>query len=504
MSAGMALSALWPAMRGAMHEDSGQLRVRSLCMHGAESMPGALFFAVPGASGDGRQHLAAALRGGAAAIFAERHGLERFALPVTDVPIVAIPGLRPRISAMAAQFFGDPSESLWTVGVTGTKGKTSCVWLLAEAFRRLGWACGSIGTLGARCGDGPPRLLAQTTPDPIAVQRLLAGQRRDGAKAAALEVSSHALAQSRVSAVRFDVAVFTNLHAEHLDYHRSEAAYLYAKCRLFRAPGLRYAVFNLDDPCAVAVAVGAGAAERIGVSLRSRRAACHASRIRHRRWGTSTTVETPWGRGELELPVPGEFYIANALCALCALCAAGWPLNKALAALAAAPPPPGRMQAVHRDGDDIAVVVDYAHTAESLRSALAALRGEESAGRLWCVFGAGGGRYAGKRPAMGQSAARGADVVVLSSDNPRHEPPARIVDEIMAGVDADADIDVRVELDRGKAIAMAVAEARSGDTVLIAGKGHETHQQLGWRSEPFSDARCAAAALRRRRVAPPR
>ena len=492
----VALSTVWPAMRGAER----RLTVRGLCMDSADVRPGFLFLAVPGQVDDGRRHIAESLRLGAKAVFAESHGAPAGAWPDADAPIVAVPGLRPRISAMAARFFGDPSASLWLVGVTGTKGKTSCAWLISEALRALGSTCGLIGTLGTRCGDGPLRALERTTPDPVTVQRLLAEQRRRGAEAVVMEVSSHALAQSRVAAVRFDVAVFTNLGAEHLEYHLNEAAYLHAKCRLFQSRNLRYAIFNADDPHAAALAASAGGAERVGVGL-GKTADCRAHDIEHRLWGISARIETPWGRGRLSVPLPGEFNLRNALCALCALCAGGWPLDMVTAALAASAPPPGRMQAVHGTGDDIAVVVDYAHTAESLRAALTALRDARLAGRLWCVFGAGGDRYAGKRPDMGRCAAELADVLVLSSDNPRSESPERIVDDIMAGVATGVDVEVRVEPDRAAAIEMAVVQARAGDAVLIAGKGHERHQQTGAARAPFSDARAAVAALRRRRGA---
>ena len=498
MSRGVALSTVWPPLRGALR----RVAVREMCMDSAAVQSGSLFLAVPGAADDGRRHIAEALGRGAAAVFAERHGMAPAGWPDASAPVVAVPGLRPRISAMAARFFGDPSASLWTLGVTGTKGKTSCAWLVAEALRTLGSRCGMMGTLGFRLADGPLRALARTTPDPVSAQRLLAELRRRGAEAAVIEVSSHALVQSRVAAVRFDAAVFTNLHAEHLDYHPSEAAYLRAKRQLFRSRQLRCAIFNADDPHAAAAAAEAGSAERVGVGLRAADADCRAREIDHGRWGISALVDSPWGRGRLSLPLPGEFNLRNALCALCALCAGGWPLDMALSALARARPPPGRMQAVHESGDDIAVVVDYAHTAESLRAALTALRAARSAGRLWCVFGAGGDRYADKRPEMGRSAAQCADVLVLSSDNPRTELPERIIDDIMAGIDG-ADAEVRVETDRAAAIETAVSEARAGDAVLIAGKGHETHQHIGGARVPFSDARAAAAALRRRRAGAP-
>ncbi len=469
-------------------------RLRTLCPAAADLSadsrlirPGDVFLAFPGHVHDGRHYIAQAIQAGAAAVVWEADGFEWPA--GLSVPNLPVPGLRALAAALAAHWYGDASAALWMTGVTGTNGKTSIAHWLGQSLDAYGRRCAVLGTLG----NGLVGALApssHTTPDCVSLQRLLAGYRAAGAQAAVMEVSSHGLDQGRVAGVHFDVAILSNLSRDHLDYHGDMASYAQAKAKLFGWPGLKWAVLNLDDDFGAALhAQLAGTpVERLGYGLK--RGDIRASALELTAQGLRMSVVTPWGSGEVESPLLGEFNAYNLLAVLGGLLASGVGLDQALAQLAQLAPVAGRLQTLRADGAGPTVVVDYAHTPDALEKTLKTLR-PLATGRLWCVFGAGGGRDRGKRPLMGACAAALADRVIVTSDNPRFENPAAIIADILAGMPpAQTAI-----ADRAEAIRTAVSEAGPGDVVLIAGKGHEDYQEIHGVRHPFSDVEVARAAL---------
>jgi UDP-N-acetylmuramoyl-L-alanyl-D-glutamate--2,6-diaminopimelate ligase len=453
---------------------------------------GDAFAAFPGIRSDGRAYIADAVGSGAAVVLWEAAGFHWN--PAWRVANHAVDGLAAKLGAIADVVYGRPSQSLWIAGVTGTNGKTSCTQWIAQCLDRCGRRAAIIGTLG----NGLVGALAPaeaTTPDAAQVHEMLARFKADGAAAVAMEASSHGLDQGRVNAVAFDAALFTNLTRDHLDYHGTMAAYGAAKARLFSWPGLATCVINADDPFGQHL-VDVVRTTRcrlltygfVGADITATGVATTAS-------GLAMSVATPWGRGELHAPVAGAFNASNLLGVLGVLLAAGVPLDASLAALARIEPPAGRMQ---RLGGGLLplVIVDYAHSPDALEKVLVALRPAVAAGReLVCVFGCGGDRDVGKRPEMGAVAGRLADRVVVTSDNPRTEDPEQIASAIVGGIRGTANRSWSVELDRAQAIRAAIAAARSGDVVLLAGKGHENYQERNGERREFSDARAAAAAL---------
>lgn len=454
--------------------------------------PGSLFLAVAGRSRHGAAFVDAALGAGAAAVAYEPapgldpRGLER-RCAAAQVPAVAVPGLGRLAGDIAARFHGDPSRALAVVGVTGTDGKSSVSHYAAQLLEAAYGRCGLIGTLGHGFA-GALAAGTHTTPDAAGVQAQLAALRDAGARAVMMEVSSHALDQARVDAVAFEVAVLTNLSREHLDYHGSMAAYAEAKARLFRWSTLRARVLNLDDGFGRRLAAEHPGAIGYGTDPA---APLRLEAVTPREQGLAVTVSARGRSGEVTLPLLGRFNAANALAALGVLDALGGDAGDALPALAGLRPVPGRMERFG-GGERPLVVVDYAHTPAALAAALAATR-EHCRGRLWCVFGCGGDRDAGKRPLMGAAAARWADHVVLTDDNPRHESPAAILADIRAGCDGAAD--VRTIADRTAAVRHALESAAPGDAVLVAGKGHEDCQIVGERRLAFSDRDLVRGAL---------
>jgi len=467
--------------------------IQRLAADSRRCAPGVAFFACPGERVDGRQFIPDAIARGAAAVAWEA---EDFVWrPEWRVPNAAVPGLRRQAGALAHEFYGRPSAALWTCGVTGTNGKTTCSQWIAAALGGVGAKCGVIGTLGA----GFPGALedaGHTTPDALELHRLLAGMRRAGAVAAAMEVSSHALQQDRAGGVVFACALFTNLSHDHLDYHGSMDAYAAAKSRLFEAEGLACAVLNLDDVFGAQLAqrLAARGMRTIGYSLFDAggggehlvAAAIDGARVR---------IVSSWGEAEVSLPALGRFNVANALGVAGALIAYGMDFRDAARCLETLPEVPGRMQRLGGEGEPL-VVVDYAHSPDALDKVLQTLRAVADArrGRLVAVFGAGGDRDRAKRAPMGAIASRLADRVVLTSDNPRSEEPLAILRDIEAGVV----VPHALEPDRARAIAAAIEQAAGADVVLIAGKGHEATQEIAGHRLPFSDAAIARAALERR------
>jgi UDP-N-acetylmuramoyl-L-alanyl-D-glutamate--2,6-diaminopimelate ligase len=459
-------------------------------------MPGDLFVAMRGESADGHAHAAAAVARGAVAVLAER------AIPGLAVPVVVVPDLRARRGALAARRYGQPGERLFCIGVTGTNGKTSIAHYLADLASRLGHPAGYLGTIGWGPIDAlqPAQL---TTEDPITVQQRLAALVHAGCRWAVMEVSSHALAQARVTDVPFRAAVFSNLSRDHLDYHDSVDAYAAAKARLFQWPGLELAVLNDDDPFGrrLAEALAADTAcVRYGRKAGPAAAATATGRNQGAvRWSeldfssgaAAGRWHTPWGDAALCLPVQAEFSVANLAAALAVLCHAGLGLGDVVAAARTLRPVPGRMERFTAPGAP-AVVVDFAHTPDALEKVLAALR-PATRGKLVCVFGCGGDRDAGKRPLMAAAAETHADELWLTSDNPRSEAPLAIIADMRAGLTGR--VAAHVCADRRQAIESALAAAGPDDTVLVAGKGHEDYQEIAGERRPFSDRALAALLL---------
>jgi len=458
--------------------------ITGITIDSREVQPGFLFLAVPGTRVDGRRYMAGALSRGAAAIAFEPDGLPHDSRTDMALPV---PNLRQQIGVIADRYYGSPTHKLQVVGVTGTNGKTTTTHLLAQSLDRSGRRCGLIGTLG--CGF--PMALdpsQHTTPDALSVHRLMDRFLEDGAQAVCMEVSSHALDQARVAGVNFDIAVFTNLTRDHLDYHGDMDAYAAAKAKLFDFQHLAAAVINADDPFGREL-IGRVRPRLRVVSYGLDNGEVRASEVQPSLRGLQLQVATPAGTATVHSSLLGRFNASNLLAVLSVLLVSGLPLAEAVAALAQARPVAGRME---RFGDDHQplVVVDYAHTPDALDKVLVALR-EHTRGKLLCVFGCGGDRDRGKRPLMGAIAERLADIVILTNDNPRHESPQAILDEIVSGMRTTPTI----VPDRTQAIRVALQESRRGDIVLVAGKGHEDYQQVGDQRLPYSDRETVRALL---------
>lgn len=460
--------------------------VTALTADSRQAGPGMAFAAYPGAAHDGRDFIPQAVAKGAPAIFWEAdHFLWD---PAWPVPNAAVAGLKQRIGEIAACVYGDPSSRLHMIGVTGTNGKTSVTHWIAQAMSSLGTPSVVVGTLGNGFAEALSPA-ANTTPDAVQLQESLARYVREGARACAMEVSSHGLHQGRVNGCRFNVAVLTNLSRDHLDYHGSMEAYAAAKADLFAWPGLGHAVLNLDDEFGRALVGKTGSAKVIGYGFE--RGEVMAESIRAGRDGLALSLNTAWGRAKLESPLLGRFNAHNLLAALAALLASDVPLDRACAALAGVKPPAGRMQTLG-GGTHPLVVVDYAHTPDALEKVLDTLRPLAGDGRVICVFGCGGNRDKGKRPLMGRAASQGADLVFVTSDNPRNEEPLAIIADILQGIETDS---AHTEPDRARAIFEAVGAAKANDIVLIAGKGHEDYQEVHGKKTRFSDVEAAQKAL---------
>jgi UDP-N-acetylmuramoyl-L-alanyl-D-glutamate--2,6-diaminopimelate ligase len=496
---------------------------------------GDTFVAYPGENSDGRRFIAQAIAQGANAVIWEAHNF------VWDeawqVPNLAVTDLRHKAGWLADAVYGQPSEKLWLVGVTGTNGKTSTSHWIAHALNDAGRKCALIGTLG----NGFPGALqasANTTPDAIRVHGLLAGYLRDGAKAVAMEVSSHALAQGRVNGVRFNVALLTNLSRDHLDYHGDMDSYAASKRKLFDWKTLKCVVLNLDDGYGADLAealcgsvlpspqsspasgeseargaepgereeqhsipelIGYGMsdaslqlAERLGIRM------VHGNLLAMSGQGLQLDIHSSWGGARLDSVLIGRFNAANLLGALAALLASGIGLDQAARSLGRVQPVAGRMQRLG-GAQQPTVIVDYAHTPDALEKVLTALREVSAAegGRLICVFGCGGDRDRGKRPMMGRVVEKYADHCIVTSDNPRSEEPENIIAEVLAGMES---ANHEIVTGRAEAIARAVSSASRRDTVLIAGKGHEDYQEIGGVKHPFSDMAVAVQALEKWRA----
>jgi UDP-N-acetylmuramyl-tripeptide synthetase len=476
---------------------TGELRTdsRRVC-------PGDGFLAWPGAAVDARQHVAGALAAGAGACLVEHTGIEEFTFD--EARIASYAGLKVASGPIASDWFGKPSEALAVLAVTGTNGKTSSAWWLAQALSNLEqpgqMTCGVIGTLGVGV---PPHVVSTglTTPDPVALQAAFADFRDRGFKACAVEASSIGIEEHRLDGTCIHTALFTNLTQDHLDYHGDMAAYGRAKAKLFAWPGLQAAVINVDD------VFGAELAQALSTQVptvdiwtlsmlpgSNNPARLQAQDIRYLAEGVAFKVVESGTSLPVSTRLIGAYNVANVLGVIAAIRTLGLPLQAAVQACAALTPVPGRMECVQAPGRAL-VAVDYAHTPDALAQALQALKPLAAArgGQLWCVFGCGGDRDTSKRPLMGAVAGANADRVVVTSDNPRSEVPEAIISQILLGLTGARG--VMTEPNRAEAIMRSLQETAANDVVLVAGKGHEDYQEIAGKRLPFSDMVVVRAAL---------
>jgi UDP-N-acetylmuramoyl-L-alanyl-D-glutamate--2,6-diaminopimelate ligase len=472
-------------LRDLLGGDAAGVDITALAYDNRRVAPGALFFCVPGFTRDGHDFAPDAVARGAAALVVTRPlGL--------GVPEVVVADVRAAMAVAAARFHGDPTARLPVVGITGTNGKTTTAFLVRSLLEAAGRPCGLLGTVKSVVA-GEEREVVRTTPEAIDLQGTFAEMLAGGDTACAMEVSSHALELRRADGIHFAAAVFTNLTQDHLDFHPDMEAYFQAKRLLFAAgPGVRIA--NADDPYGRRLAGEFAGTVTFGIDADADHRAVD---VRAGRAGSEFVVRSPDGAFPTAVPLPGRFNVANALAAWAAARALGVPPDVLARALPDASVVPGRFQPVD-EGQPFAVLVDYAHTPDSLENVLVAAR-DLARGRVIAVFGAGGDRDRGKRPLMGEIAARLADVAVVTSDNPRSEDPDSILDAIVAGMASGARAQVEREVDRRAAIARAVGLADAGDVVVVAGKGHEQGQEFaGGHKVPFDDVAIARDALRAR------
>jgi UDP-N-acetylmuramyl-tripeptide synthetase len=489
-------------VHGALHTDSRKVRA------------GDGFIAWPGAQADGRRFVQGALDAGAAACLVEDDGLQTFGF--TDPRIASYPTLKAATGLIAAAYYEQPSKALDVIAVTGTNGKTSTAWWLAQALNFLHYrtpshsnslsnkellpqySSGLVGTLGTGT-PGSMVFNGLTTPDPVLLHAEFAKMCADGAQACVIEASSIGLAEHRLAGTAIRVAVFTNLTQDHLDYHGSMPAYWRAKLALFEWPGVQAAVVNLDDPRGLELAqyCAARGMQVWTVSLLRTDARLWAQAIEYTETGMRFTVCEGAQKATLECPVVGDYNVSNLLGVVAALRSLDIELPGACEAVSRCTAVPGRMECVTLPGAPM-VAVDYAHTPDALDKVLAALRpmAQARGGQLWCVFGCGGDRDAGKRPLMAKAVERAADKVLVTSDNPRTEEPGSIIAQIVAGLAAPAR--AHVQSDRAQAIADAVQQAGAQDVIVIAGKGHEDYQDIAGIKHAFSDIAHARVALQRR------
>ncbi|MCG6656432.1 UDP-N-acetylmuramoyl-L-alanyl-D-glutamate--2,6-diaminopimelate ligase [Halomonas campisalis] len=493
-----AIHRYWPNLAEAAVALEGSV---SLVLDSRRVTEGDVFLAVPGVAVDGRDFLAAALDRGAACVLYHLDRNETVPERARDPRVLGLPFLRQRLGELGHALFAVPAE-LELIGVTGTNGKSSVTHYLAELSTALGRDAGVVGTLG----HGRPGALRGgelTTPGPLMLQAALGEMAAAGLQRVAMEVSSHALEQDRLEGCEVTAAVFTNLSRDHLDYHGSMAAYAAAKARLFRRSELSLAVVNADDPLAKLMLAGVAPGVRVLAVGDDPAATLRVLDWQAQADGQLALVATPEGEMRLELPLLGRFSLDNLLLAIATLYGLGEPLPALFAAAERVSPVPGRLQPLIHPGCP-AVIVDYAHTPDALENALLALRAHlPGDGRLWCLFGCGGERDAGKRPLMAAAAERHADCLVISDDNPRGEAAAAIRDQILAGLSSEGRARAWNVEGRAAAIARTLAAAAPEDAVLIAGKGHESYQEIAGVRHAFCDAAEAERVLTDRAQARP-
>jgi UDP-N-acetylmuramoyl-L-alanyl-D-glutamate--2,6-diaminopimelate ligase len=470
------------------HEIDALAAGKNIVIDSRKVEPGDLFLAFDGTKTDGRSYIPSAVAAGAAAVLWEEAGFQWDS--AWQVPNLPIRDLRAQAGIIAAHLYGNPSRDMCAIGITGTNGKTSIAHWLAQAFEALGKRSVVIGTLGNGF-LGQLTTASLTTPDAATVQMLLSQYRQQGASRVVMEVSSHALEQGRAHGMAFDIGVFTNLTRDHLDFHGSMQSYGQAKTRLFEWEGLQAAVVNADDAFTPTLlkAVCAPTVLRYGIKHGDIRALHFETSLS----GIVIDVFTPWGEITLSSQVIGHFNIYNLLATLSTLLANGISLPEAAKVMTEIVPAIGRMQKIG-GGSLPLVIIDYAHTPDALEKALSTLRESMAlTGKLYCVFGCGGGRDRGKRPLMAEAVAAFADKLIVTSDNPRLENPEQIIHDIVTALPQDCEC--VAEIDRAKAISYAIKQATPQDVVLIAGKGHETYQEIGGKQYAFNDAEIAARQL---------
>lgn len=489
-------------LQGWVKGEIDDISISGLTLNTQQIQAGDLFIAIKGQHFDGRTYLQEAIAKGASAIICEAQGLNAFLATTSHaIPIIPVMDLDTLLGKLAKRFYGDPSKTLDVIGVTGTNGKTTSSYILAQALSRLKKPCGVLGTLGY---GFIPHLTdcALTTPDAVSLQKYLYQMKNDGAKAVAMEVSSHGLMQNRVNAIDIKSALFTNLTQDHLDYHGTMEAYSRAKQKLFQFSSLQRAVINTDSPYAekmlraishkIPVACYSLQPHMTSTTFKNTLPICVKSLTQNHK-GIVAELDTAWGEGILRSPLLGEFNVSNLLGVLGELCLQGFALEEALNALSFAMSAPGRMQRIGGIRTP-QIIIDYAHTPDALEKSLKAAR-VHCERRLWCVFGCGGDRDKDKRSKMGHIAAQYADRIVITSDNPRTEEPSAIIEDIWQGVAAEQIEKVIKEIDRKNAIEYAIKHALPVDTILVAGKGHENYQIIGKELLPFSDAQVACDIL---------
>lgn len=471
------------------------LEVRGLVLDSRIVETGDLFIALTGAKQHGLTHINEVINKGACAVLFDPSGEgNELAGAITDIPVILVENLGLVLGELAARFYGNPSKVLDVIGITGTNGKTSCSQFLGQLLD----SCGIIGTLG--WGEwGQLNKTVNTTPDALTVQQILAEFVKGKKQTVAMEVSSHGIDQGRVNGVHFKGAVFTNISRDHLDYHGSMEAYLAAKLKLLQAPGLRFVVVNLDDAsCNAIIAAAPKSVEVWGVSTQGRRVSSgksvHAEGIQHTLAGIEFDVRWQGDVQRINAPLYGDFNAENLLCVLAVMLAMGQSLAEAANKVKSIKPITGRMERCGTQANELSVFVDYAHTPDALYRVLASLR-KHCNKALWVVFGCGGNRDAGKRPQMGSIAEQWADRIVVTDDNPRFEDNVEIAKEVLAGCSLDKAVLIQ---DRKQAIQHVIANAAANDCVVIAGKGHESYQEINGVQYPFNDKQVAEEALHKR------
>lgn len=469
-----------------------EIEILGLALDSRDVKPGYLFLACPGTHTTGHDFIDSAIEAGAVAVLcdASPHIFNDVVVTIQghqQIPILGVPYLLNFVGKLASRFYGEPSMYLPVYGVTGTNGKTSITHYIAQCLNQLGEKCAVLGTVGNGFLE-KLQTSSHTTPDPIALQHLFAIYREQGAKAIAMEVSSHGLDQGRVNGVFFDTAIFSNLTRDHLDYHETMENYAAAKRKLFCMPGLKRAIFNFDDEFGrvllnefkekiVCYAYSVNNKADCEISL------VQASNVQYTTHGISANIESPWGKGELNANLFGHFNLSNLLAVITLMASNGLSFEHVLRVVSSIKPVAGRMELLKKPGVPT-VIVDYAHTPDALNKALTAIRSHNCA-KIWCLFGCGGDRDKGKRPEMGKIAEQFADYVIITNDNPRHEEAEQIAMQILDGMCHPEK--VHVLLDREKAIHYAISQANEKDVILVAGKGHENYQQVGDEKIPFSD-----------------
>ncbi len=491
-------------------EAAAQIEISGVCLDTRHLKKGDVFVALVGAKIDGRQFITKAIESGAAAILVEADQQWQGISWIGLVPIIAIETLAQRVSDIAGNFYQHPSKKIRLIGVTGTNGKTTCTLLISQLAALLQRRGGVVGTLGFGLLDstlvaplaqqiGAIQSTGLTTPDAINLQRILAQFVDQKALTVALEASSHSLVLGRVASLQFDTAIFTNLTQDHLDFHGDITQYGKAKEKLLSMPNLRHAIINFDDAWAKSLLqkIPAGVSA-ISFSVEDSTANIYLSNLLLTASGAQARLHSPWGEADLTSPFIGKFNLSNLLAVIASMCCGGFSLHDVLGFVSQLQAAPGRMQAVALDASnqDINVVVDYAHTPDALENALHAIREHTASARVWTVFGCGGDRDKTKRPIMGRIAEINSDYVILTNDNPRTEEPSAIAADIIRGLHNPNGC--LVIADRAQAIDFAVQQAKAGDVVLVAGKGHEDYQIFAGQTLPFSDIRQARLALQRR------